>query len=119
MKRFSLLALVLALFTLPVFAGSSKTETITLGSESKVAGTTLPAGEYKLVVSGTGSAVQVELIQKTVARPAKVSFNATFTAKKNPYITTTVDSQSGVNVLTSIQLRSGDITPANATSTGN
>jgi hypothetical protein len=119
MKRFSLLALVLALFTIPAFAGSTKTETITLGSDSKVAGTTLPAGEYKLVLNGSGPNVQVELIQKTVARPAKVSFNATFTAKKNPYITTTVDNSTGANVLQSIQLRSGDIVPANATSTGN
>jgi hypothetical protein len=118
MKRSSLLALILAASTLPVFAGS-KTETITLGSESKVAGTMLPAGEYKLVLNGTGNNVQVDLVQKTVARPAKVSFNATFTAKKNPYVATTVDNQGGVSVLQSIQIRSGDLVPAAATSTGN
>lgn len=118
MKRLSLLALVLAFFTLPAFAGS-KTETVTLGADSKVAGTMLPAGEYKLVLNGTGSNVQVELIQKTVPRPAKVSFNATFTAKKNPYVSTTTDTQGGVNIVESIQIRSGDLVPANATSTGN
>lgn len=118
MKRLSLLALFLALFAAPIFAGS-KTETITLGSDSKVAGTLLPAGEYRLVVTGEGATVQVQLVQKSVAHPVKAAFNATFTAKKNPYVTTTVDNKTGVNVLQSIQLRSGDLVPAAATATGN
>ena len=118
MKRFSFLAIILALFTLPAFAGN-KAETVTLGTDSVVAGKKLPAGEYKMTYTGTGSNVQVELVQKTVPRPVKATFNATFTPKKNAYVTVTVDNKGGVDTLESIQSHAGDLTPASTTSTGN
>ena len=118
MKRTFVFALILGLSTLPAFAGN-KSETITLGATSKVGTSTLPAGEYKLTWTGTGANVQVELVQKTVQRPAKATFAATFTAKKNSYVTVTVDQKAGAQTLESIQIHDGELVPAAGTSTGN
>ena len=115
MKRFSLIALVLALFTLPAFAA---TDSIILGKPATVAGSKLPAGEYKVTLTGTGSNVQVVMVQKA-KNPATVTFNANFTATKSDYTTVTVDNRDGQDTVKEIQLHAGAIVPANGTASGN
>ena len=100
MKRFFGFALMLALFAAPAFAGNNKPQTVTIPETVQVGSTQVPAGDYKLTWTGTGSDVQATLAKynKTI-----VTFSAKVVAGKNlPGINT--DAKSGVAVLESIQL---------------
>lgn len=110
MKYRILSALMLGALALPAFAGS-RNETLTLNENVTVGTTKLPAGEYKMTLTGTGSNVQVVLVQKTVPRPATVTFNATMTEAKNRYTSVTLDNKSGVEMIKSIDLPNGTVTP--------
>ena len=89
MKRFLGFALMLVVFAAPAF-GSKKPATVTIPTPVQVGTTQLPAGDYKLAWTGSGSAVQATLTQagKTV-----VTFSAKAVDGKNtPGIETSTQS---------------------------
>jgi hypothetical protein len=49
--------------SISAFAGSSKTQTLTLLHDAQLNGTTLPAGEYTLKYDTSGSACQVRILK--------------------------------------------------------
>jgi len=79
MKRTFSFALLLALFAVPAFAGN-KPVNVTIPENVQVGSTELPAGQYKLTLTGSGSNVQAALLQnqKTV-----VAFSARMVEGKN------------------------------------
>src|ERR1700691_4215159 len=74
MKRFIGFAWLLVLFSVPAFAARNS-QTVNLSENVKVGSTQIPAGNYKVTWTGSGSDAQVTLAQggKTfVTAPAKV-----------------------------------------------
>jgi hypothetical protein len=99
MKRFFGIALTLVLFAAPAFA-SKKPPTVTIPATVQVGSMQVPAGDYTLTWTGSGSNVQATLAQrgKTV-----VAFPATAVeGKNNPGVET--HAQGAVQVLDRIQL---------------
>ncbi len=113
MKRFFGLAMILALFSAPAFAGNS--QTVSIPATVNIGSTQLPAGDYKVTWTGSGSNVQVTLTQdkKTVA-----TVQANAVEQKNDHTGVTTQSQGGVPVLQSIQLSSVNLVLEGAASSG-
>jgi len=94
MKRSFSLALMLALFAAPVFAGN-KTPTVVIPVNVQVGSTQLPAGDYKLTWTGSGSNVQATLTQN---EKAVITFSAKMVEGKNqPSVET--DTQGATAIL--------------------
>jgi hypothetical protein len=99
MKRFFGFALTLVLFAAPAFA-SKKPPTVTIPAAVQVGSMQVPAGDYTLTWTGSGSNVQATLAQKG---KAVVAFPATtINGKNNPGLET--HAQGGVEILDRIQL---------------
>jgi len=99
MKRSFGFALLLVLFAVPAFAGN-KTPTVDIPQNVQVGSTQVPAGEYQLTWTGSGSSVQATLVQdkKTV-----VTFSAKMVeGKNNPGVET--NTQGGATVLSVINM---------------
>ena len=99
MKRFVGYAAVLALLSAPAFAAKNSSTVII--SEPVTVGTTqLPAAEYHVTWTGTGSSAQVTLAngKSTVTLPAKV------VDQKNAVSSVLTTSKGGSNVLEGINL---------------
>jgi len=113
MKRISVFALMLALFTIPALAAKNS-QSLTLLDAVTVGTTQLPPAEYKVTWTGTGDNAQVTLTHgKTVVTvPAKV------TAEKHDLSGILTDSQGGSNVLEAIRLNNVNIVLANAPHAG-
>ncbi len=103
MKRLLYSAVVLALVSVPAFAAANS-KTVTLPEAVTVGSTQLPAGDYKVTWTGTGSAVQVTLVQKDKfsAQPVTVAAKAVDAAENHTGFT--VDRQGNVNTLQTLQL---------------
>ena len=103
MKRLLYSAVVLALVSVPAFAASNS-KTVTLPEAVTVGSTQLPAGDYKVTWTGTGSAVQVTLVQKDKysAKPVVVTAKAVDAAESRTGFT--VDRQGNVNSLQTLQV---------------
>jgi hypothetical protein len=113
MKRFFGFALTLVLFAAPAFA-SMKSQTVTIPKTVQVGSTQLPAGDYKLTWTGSGSNVQVTLTQN---EKAVITFSAKAVDGKNdPGVETLTDG--GVTVLESIQLKTVSLVLENAAHSG-
>ena len=113
MKRFFGIALTLVLFAAPAFA-SMKPQTVTIPKNVQVGSTQLPAGEYKLTMTGSGPSVQVTLTQN---EKAVITFSAKAVNRKNdPGVETMTDG--GVTVLESIQLRTVSLVLESAAHSG-
>jgi hypothetical protein len=100
-KRLSYCALILVLLSVPAFAAkNSKSvnfpEAVTVGS------TQLPAGDYNVIWNGTGSNVQVTLVQKSVSHPATATVTAKVMEEKHDRDGYMVDSKGGRNTLESL-----------------
>ena len=98
MKRFIGFAAVLALLSAPAFAAKNYTVNI---SEPVTVGTTqLPAAQYHVTWTGTGSSAQVTLAygKSTVTLPAKV------VEQKNSVTSVLTGTKSGSTVLEGINL---------------
>jgi hypothetical protein len=99
MKKTFGLAFVLVLAAIPAFAGK-RNPTVTIPEAVQVGSTKLPAGDYKLIMTGSEPNVQVTLEQN--AKPV-VTFSAKAVESKNtPGVAT--DSANGTVVLQSILL---------------
>ncbi len=114
MKRFFGYALILASLSMPAFAAKNS-QTVTINGTVKVGTTELPAGDYKVSWTGTGSAAQVTIAQhgKTgVTVPAKV------TEEKNGHVAVTTNDVNGVAILESIELNNLTLSFTGATGSG-
>jgi hypothetical protein len=100
MKRFFGLALALALVSAPAFAGTNS-QSVNIPSTVKVGSAQIPAGDYKVSYTGTGTAAQI-----TIAKNGKVlaTAPATVVAENHPYNSVTTQTEGGANVIQAIQL---------------
>lgn len=103
MKRFFGFAFMLALFSIPAFAAKNS-QTVQLADTVSVAGTQLPAGEYKVSWTGTGPTVQVTLKQTDVRNGATASCSAKLVQQNHDRPALAINSQGGVKTLESIDL---------------
>lgn len=99
MKRFLGYAAVLALVSAPAFAAKNF-DTVNISETVTVGTTTLPAAEYRVSWTGTGSSAQVTLAhgKSVVTLPAKL------VDQKNDVNSVLTDSKNGANVLEGINL---------------
>lgn len=101
MKRFASIILLSALIAVTAFAADGGSGKVRLDSAVKVGSTELPAGDYKVTWTGSGTNAEVTLTQgKTrVTTPAQV----VEVSRKNDAIST--KSENGTRVLTEIQFQ--------------
>jgi len=100
MKRIIGFAIVLGTLCLPAFAAKNS-KTVDIGETVMVGSKKLPAGNYKVSWTGTGSNVQVTIAQRgkqTVTVPAKM------VAGNNDEVGIVTNKASGSNILQSILL---------------
>jgi hypothetical protein len=114
MKRFLGYALIAGLLSVPAFAAKNS-QTVSLTGTTKVGTTTLPAGDYKVTWTGTGSNVQVTIGQNgktAVTVPAKL------VDAKNGHVAVMTNQVGGVDVLESIELNKLNLVLTGATTQG-
>jgi hypothetical protein len=99
MKRFVGYAVVLALLSAPAFAAKNSS-TVIIPQAVTVGTTQLPAAQYKVTWTGTGSSAQVTLAngKSTVTIPAKV------VDQKNAVSSVLTETKGGSTVLEGINL---------------
>ena len=102
MKRFLGYAAILVLLSAPAFAAKNSS-TITINQAVTVGTTQLPAAEYRISWTGTGSNAQVTFenvkdVKSTVTVPAKV------VDQKNAVNSVLTSTKGGTNVLEGINL---------------
>jgi hypothetical protein len=114
LKRFFGYALIVASLSLPAFAAKNSQD-VTINAPVKVGTTQLPAGNYKVSWTGTGSAVQVTIEQKG---KASVTVPAKATEEKNGHVALVTNTVGGTDVLESIQLNNLTLNIAGATGSG-
>lgn len=100
MKRHLAFALALASLSIPAFA-SKNSQNISLDQAVKVGSTQLPAGDYKVSWTGTGSATQVTIARKN---GASVTVPAKLVDTKNGHTAVLTNHVGDANVLQSIEL---------------
>ncbi|MGA2249588.1 hypothetical protein [Terracidiphilus sp.] len=103
MKRLLYSAAILALVSVPAFAAKNS-QTVTIPEAVTVGSNQLPAGDYKVTWTGTGSDVQVTLIQKDKYSPKPVTVAAKAVDATESHNGFTVDRQGNVNTLQTLQL---------------
>jgi len=113
MNRFFSCAVILAMFAAPAFGGM-KPQTVVVGQNISVGTTQLPAGNYKLTYTGSGSNVQVTLMQ---GRKTAATFTAKEVAVKNVRGVETT-SRGGVVSLVAIQIKDVRLELVDAPQTG-
>lgn len=114
MKRIFGFALIVASLSVPALAAKNS-QNVTFNDPVKVGSTQLPAGDYKVTWTGTGSAVQVTIAdkdKKTVTVPAKM------VDAKNGHVAVLTNTVGGVTVLQSIELSKMSLVIGSATSSG-
>ncbi|MGA7108385.1 MAG: hypothetical protein WBV28_04950 [Terracidiphilus sp.] len=114
MKRFFGFALMLVLLSVPAFAAKNS-QNVSITDPIKVGSTQLPAGDYKVSWTGTGSSVQVTIEEKG---KASVTVPAKIVEAKNGHVALLTNSVGGANVLETIQLNNLSIIFAGATASG-
>ena len=100
MKRFFGYAIILASLSISAFAAKNS-QNVTISVPVKVGTTQLPAGQYKVTWTGTGSTVQVTIAQKGLP---PLTVNAKAVETKNGHTGVLTNGVGGVNVLESIEL---------------
>ena len=113
MKRLFASAIVLSFLSVPAFA-ARHSQSVMVPETVAVAGTQLPAGQYKVTWTGSGPSVQVTLKQQGVHTPATATVQARLVNQDNGYNAVTTDAKSGVNTLVQIQLNHVDLVLAPA-----
>jgi len=100
MKHAFSIALIVALLSIPAFAADNS-QTVTFHDPVKVGSSQLPAGDYKISWTGTGSSVQVTISKKGVA---PVTLPAKLVEQKHNRSGVTTNAVNGSNVLQTILL---------------
>jgi hypothetical protein len=113
-KRFLGFAIVLASLSIPAFAAKNS-QSISITDPVKVGSTELPAGNYKVTWTSTGSNAQVTIAAKGIA---SVTVPAKVVEAKNGHVALLTNTVSGSNVLESIELNNLNINLAGTTPTG-
>ncbi len=113
MKRFLGFAAMLALLSAPAFAASNSGK-VTIAAPVTVGPTQLPAANYKVTWTGTGTNAQVTLNngKSTYTLPAKV------VEQKNGQNSILTKSENGTTVLETINLSNVTVTFTSAPSSG-
>ena len=113
MKRFLGYAAMLALLAAPAFAAKNS-DSITISQPVTVGSTKLPAADYKVSWTGTGSSAQVTLAngKSSVTLPAKV------VDQKNSYNSVLTQSKDGANILQGINLNKVTVTFTSSPASG-
>jgi hypothetical protein len=114
MKRFFGFALIVGLLSIPAFAAKNS-QSLNLATTVKVGSTSLPAGDYKVTWTGTGSSVQVTIAHKggaTVTVPAKL------VDAKNGHVGVITDGANGSATLQTIELDNFNLVLTGATAQG-
>lgn len=114
MKRFFGFAILLASLSVPAFAAKNS-QSISINDPVTVGATQLPAGNYTVSWTGTGSNAQVTIAQKgkaSVTVPAKV------VEAKNGHVALLTNTVNGSAVLETIQLNNLSLVLTGATSAG-
>ena len=114
MKRCFAFALMLGLLSVPAFAAKNS-QNVSITDPVKVGSTQLPAGDYKVSWTGTGSNVQVTIAEKG---KASVTVPAKIVEAKNGHVALLTNTVSGASVLESIQLDNLSIVLTSATASG-
>lgn len=114
MKRFFASALIVASLSVPAFAAKNSQD-ITLTDPVKVGETQLPAGNYKVSWTTTGSATQVTIAEKG---KASVTVPAKLVDAKNGHVAVLTNTVGGVAVLQSIQLNNMSLVLTSDVSSG-
>jgi hypothetical protein len=117
MKRLIYSAAILALVSVPAFAAKNQ-QTVSFPEAVTVGSTQLPAGDYKVTWTGTGSNVQVTLVgkNKNSAVPTTVAAKAVETAEGRTGFT--INRQGNVNSLETLQVGKTTLVLAAAASNG-
>ena len=102
MKRLLGFAVLVTLLSVPAFAKNS--QSVVVPKDVTVGSTQLPAGQYKVTWTGTGSSVQVTLKQQDAHTPATATVQAKLVEQNNGNASVTIDTQGAVNTLQEIQL---------------
>lgn len=103
MKRILGCALFLGLFSIPGFAASNS-KSVTLPENLTVGAKQLPAGDYKVSWTGSGSSVQVTFVQKGAYHPLTETIPAKVVDVQNGHTGLTIENKNGVSMLQVIQL---------------
>ena len=113
MKRFIGYAAILALLSIPALAAKNS-ETVKIGQAVTVGATQIPAADYKVTWSETGSNGQVTLVhdKQVFTLPAKI------VAEKNSIPSVHVDNKDGATVLVGLHLKSVTVEFTSAPSSG-
>jgi hypothetical protein len=113
MKRLLGYAAMLALVSAPAFAAKNS-DKITLSQPVTIGTTKLPAADYKVTWTGTGSSAQVTLAnsKSTVTLPAKV------VDQKNNVNSVLTNTKDGVSILEGINLNKVTVVFTPSTNSG-
>jgi hypothetical protein len=117
MKRLLFSAAILALVSVPAFAAKNQ-KTVNFPEAVNLGSTQLPAGDYKVTWTGTGSNAQVTLIEKDKFKATPTTVAAKVVETSADHTGYTVDRQGDANVLQTLQLGKTTLVFANASSNG-
>lgn len=117
MKRLLFSAAILALVSVPAFAARNE-KTVTFADAVNVGSTQLPAGDYKVTWTGTGSNVQVTLVEKNKFHATPTTVTAKAVESPADHTGFTVDRQGNANVLQTLELGKTTLVFGNASSNG-
>lgn len=101
MKRFLVFTVLLTLFSFPAFAAKNS-ETVTVTTKLKAGSTTLAPGDYDVTWTGSGPDTQVTFAQR---KKVVVTLPAKLIEQNNKNQELDIESQSGVDVLKAIRMR--------------
>jgi hypothetical protein len=103
MKRLFYSLAILALVCIPAFAAKNS-QTVNLPEAVTVGNTQLEAGDYKVTWSGTGSNVQVTLLEKDKYSPKPVTVTAKAEDATASQVGFTVERQGNVSKLSTLKV---------------
>ena len=110
MRRFASLIVLSTLIATAAFAADSGSGKIRLDTAAKVGSTELPAGDYKVTWTGSGSTAEVTLTQGNT----KVTLPAQVVAVRRNNDAVSTRSENGSRVLTEIQFQKETLVLQNA-----
>jgi hypothetical protein len=117
MKRLLYSAAILALISVPAFAAKNS-KSVTLPEAVTVGSNQLPAGDYKVTWTGTGSNVQVTLTQTDKYAAQSTTVTAKVIEGSESHTGFAVDHQGNVNTLENLQFGKTTITFVGAPANG-
>jgi hypothetical protein len=103
MKRLLYSVAILILISIPAFAAKNS-QTVNIPEAVTVGNTQLEAGDYKVTWEGTGSSVQVTLLEKNKYSPKPVTVTAKSEDAAVSQVGFTVERQGNVSKLSTLKV---------------